>query len=251
MARENMVLLIGKLEKQPIVYFTEDFGTYEIKLTLNVLRRNGRTEFPVVSVFGLQKEEAAAFYRKLKRGSFLVVKGMILTTMKPLKIKCGDCGHEKEVSTLQTEIASIGLPIVLQGNYAAEEFKEVSDVVNLIGRVCNTPNNRSTLGNTSITQYQVAVDRKFHIAEREDKTDYPWIKSFGQQADEDATRLQKGSIIYVTGAFQTRQTNKSILCDECARQLSYSETVGEIVSNDVEYLSNFKSDQTENAPDEL
>jgi len=241
MARENLVILVGKVMKIPMVYQNDD-GTFELNFPISVLRRNNRVDAPDISVEGVTEDVAKRLYMQLQVGKYVLVKGVIVTTMKPLRIKCGECGNIKEVTTLQTEVVSVGEPIVLNGDYIPEQFKEVSNIVNIIGRVCNKPINRSTLGNTSITQYQIAVDRKYHLKEKDGKTDFPWVKSFGKQADEDATRLDRNSVVYVNGSFQTRNTNKTVMCDECARQLSYSETVGEIVSNDVEYLSNYKSD---------
>ena len=89
-------------------------------------------------------------------------------------------------------------------------------------------------------QFQIAVNRRFRVneLERGTRTDYPWVKVFGDTADECLKRLKKSSQIYITGAFQTRDIERRIVCSKCDEKLSYSERVGEIVPNGIEFLNN-------------
>lgn len=243
MARENVITLVGAVSTSPTVALVEGFGTYKLGFSLQVLRRNNRTDEPHVLVCGLDEATAKELFGKLRKGAFVIVRGGVITSMKPKIVKCSRCGAEKTVNTLVTEVVAYAPPVILNGAYDKEELREVANNLNIIGSVCTSVLSRCSTNGTNMTQYQIAVSRKYHVAEQAEKTDYPWIKTFGHQADEDAKHLHKGSQIYVNGALQTREVSKNITCDDCGEQLVYSEVVGEIVPYDVEYLANCDFDE--------
>lgn len=50
--------------------------------------------------------------------------------------------------------------------------------------------------------------------------------------------MQKGSQVYITGAFQTREVDRHVRCENCNGSLVYTERVGEVTPNGVEFLNN-------------
>ena len=68
------------------------------------------------------------------------------------------------------------------------------------------------------------------------RTDYPWVKSFGEQANQDAVHLQEGATIYVSGAIQTREVARTTICANCGEEYIWKDTASEIVPYSVEYL---------------
>ena len=58
-----------------------------------------------------------------------------------------------------------------------------------------------------ITQYQIAIMRKFHVREDppEIRIDWPWVKSYGDNAVKDAQRLTTGAEVLIDGYLQTKK----------------------------------------------
>lgn len=245
MARENTIRLAGEVCSPISVTVNKTHGTYRVAFNLKTLRRNGRTDFPRVNVFGLSEEDAKQIYNDFKIGEFVMVRGMISTKMAKKIIKCEGCGKEYESDTLVTEVIAYSKPVHLQGKYDAVELKEFANNLHMIGSVCSEIQSRQGPSGVSMTQYQIAVNRKFHVKEKEDKTDFPWVKTFGKQAEDDEKHLKVSSQIYINGAIQTRELAKTLVCDECENQIKYIENVAEIVPQDIEYLNNCIFDEKE------
>ena len=243
MARENTITIVGKMSSPVSVALNKVHETYRVAFNVETLRRNGRTDYPRINVFGLSEEQARKIYDEFKIGEFVMIRGMVSTKMAKKVIKCEGCGKEYESDALVTEVIAYSMPVHLQGEYEAESLKEFANNLHMIGAVCSEIQSRKSPSGVSMTQYQVAVNRKYHVKEKEDKTDFPWIKTFGKQAEEDEKHLKLSSQVYINGAIQTREVNKTIVCDECESQIKYIENLGEIVPQDVEYLNNCVFDE--------
>jgi single-strand DNA-binding protein len=243
MARENTITLVGEVSSPITVALNKVHSTYRVSFNVKTLRRNGRTDFPRVNVFGLTEEQARKIFNEFKIGEYVMVRGMISTKMAKKVIKCEGCGKEYESDALVTEVIAYSMPAHLNGEYEANELKEFANNLHMIGAVCSEVQSRISQSGVSMTQYQVAVNRKYHVKEKEDKTDFPWVKTFGRQAEEDEKDLKVSSQIYINGAIQTREVSKTIVCDECESVIKYVENLGEIVPQDVEYLNNCVFDE--------
>ena len=245
MARENTITLVGEVNSPLTITLNKVHSTYRVAFNMKTLRRNGRTDFPRINVFGLSEEQARKMYEEFKIGSFVMVRGMVSTKMVQKVIKCEGCGKEYTSDALVTEVIAYSAPVHLNGEYEANELKEFANNLHMIGAVCSEIQSRQSPSGVSMTQYQVAVNRKYHVKEKEDKTDFPWVKTFGRQAEEDEKHLKVSSQIYINGAIQTREVSKTIVCDECESTIKYVENLGEIVPQDVEYLNNCVFDEAE------
>ena len=95
--------------------------------------------------------------------------------------------------------------------------------------------------------YQIALNRKFHIKTQDvsQKSDYPWVSSFGLQAEEDHKRIQTGSQVLISGGLQTRVVYRKIQCANCNTEIQSQDIVSEIVPYSVEYLNNCIFDEKE------
>ncbi len=238
MSRENTITLMGEVATTPVVFFNETHKNFRISFTVKTIRRNGRIDFPRANVYGLTEDEAKGYFAKLKEGTFVVVRGMICTKMIPKKFRCDRCGVIMEFETLVTEVISFGKPLCLEGKYEPIQLAEFANNLSVIGTVCTDVIGRDSGNGVSLTQYQVAINRKYRVAEHEGvtKSDYPWVKSFANQADEDLKRLRKSSKIYIAGSLQTREMPRFVICENCSSRIDYTEMVAEIIPSEVEYL---------------
>ena len=239
MARDNSFTLFGELDNAPIVLFNEESKTYRVTFTIMTLRKNGRKDYPRISIYGLSQEKAKQYVAKLKPGSFVQVRGMVTTKMIKKPVKCEKCGEVSMISSLQSEIVSYGTPLVLQERIDPVDIVEMSNNGMLLGVVCMDIRRMDKVNGCAVAQFQVAVNRRYHVNEQgtEKRTDYPWIKVFGNVADECLKRLHRGSQIYVYGPFQTRDINRHVKCEHCGESIVYAERVGEIAPMGVEFLN--------------
>lgn len=240
MARENSFLFFGELVSTPVVLFNDESGTYRLNFMLKTVRRNGREDFPKISIYSLNEQTAKEYIAKLKPGVFVQVRGMVGTKMVKKPVRCESCGKVCDVSTLVTEIITYGKPFVVDGPVDPSDIVEFANNGNLLGAVCTDIHRKDSLKGSCAVQFQVAVSRRYRINELEkgDRTDYPWVKAFGETASECIKRLKKSSQVYITGSFQTRDLERHIKCDHCGGSLVYTERVAEITPNGIEFLHN-------------
>ena len=220
---------MGEVSKVPVVFFNDEHQNYRMAFVMKTVRRNGRIDYPHVNVYGLTEQEAKDYFKALQIGRFLMVRGMVTTKMVPKKFRCDNCGR----------------PVCLEGKYEALALAEFANNLSVIGAVCTDVIGRESGSGVSLTQYQIAINRKYRVKEHDGviKSDYPWVKSFGSQADEDLKHLRKSSQVYIAGALQTREMSRFVICENCSARLDYMESVAEIVPQDVEYLFNCVFDE--------
>lgn len=75
----------------------------------------------------------------------------------------------------------------------------------LMGRLTRTPERRSTENGTAVTAFRIAVDRRFTSSGGEKQTDFFDIVAWRSTAVFVADHFNKGDMIAVRGALQSRQ----------------------------------------------
>lgn len=236
MAKENHVILIGELQGPPIINESSDKAKYVIR----TLRRNDKIDYPIISVFG---ERLVEKVKGFKEKDFIIVKGFLATQEVNKGVVCPHCQEIIREEGTTTEIAVIE-NINIGPHHKLEDLKEISNTIMVLGSLCRDVEFRM-LSNTGISsaQYQLAVNRKFNPRRGHELTDYPWVNSFGRQAEEDAKRLETGSQVFIQGGVQTRNVHKTMTCDKCDKVFKAEDFVAEIVPYSVEYLNNCKFDE--------
>ena len=247
MARENSFTFFGELETPPVVLFNEEAKTYRVTFTLKTVRRNGRKDHPKINVYSLDEETARKYVSVLRPGVFVQLRGMVSTKMVQKPVCCEGCGKISNVDTLQSEIISYGKPFVMDMKIDPIDIVELSNAGCLIGSLCTDVQRKDAQANATAVQFQLAVNRRYRVNElqKATRTDFPWIKVFGNTADECLKRLQLSSQVYVSGAFQTRDVNRHARCSHCGKKIMYTERVGEVVPTGIEFLNNCLFDDAE------
>lgn len=125
------------------------------------------------------------------------------------------------------------------------ENREISNQVYVIGTLCREPKKFKTKKGLVVTQYQIALNRKFRIRSDtpEIKTDYPWVKSYGDTAIEDKMRLDVGSVVAIDGVLQARRVTRKCTCANCGMEYNWEDKAMEIVPYEVEYMRDYKTDE--------
>lgn len=254
MARHNYVMLYGQVKGKPKIYMTKEGVPSRAMSALVVIRgirdagdniRELKYDCPVIMSGNHAMIEQMS---KWNENDMVEIKGSVTTRDIKKSTKCPECG---EVSSSDGNVVFIN-PIYIglretgvnkkEGQELLKKRCEISNIAILVGNLCREPETILTPKGTPVTQYQLAVSRKFHIKEdRADiKVDYPWVKSFGELARMDAASLSKGSMVLVDGTIQTRSVQRRTTCESCDHEYTWNDSAFEIVPYAVEYLQKFK-----------
>lgn len=133
-----------------------------------------------------------------------------------------------------------------------ENYYEFSNTVTLLGYVVNQPKLVSGASGDDHCQYQVAVGRKYYIVtDAEQKTDFPWVYTFGEQCQRDMERIippdkekgETGTEVLMSAAMIQSYPRKKIICPVCNEVNETTLVKTEFVPYSVEYLENYVKDE--------
>lgn len=259
MATHNQVREVGYLLKDPTILYEGIEGSEKILFQIRTIRRD--TE----GYAGKKFEDVMIYYdgvelmpklRKLKRFDLIDVKGVfnVLTVNK--KSRCPQCGHEnikyRGSSTFIYPIFFVkiqSLATLFDNSETSPEmllekqWTEVSNQALIIGTVVNEPE-LIGLPHRPCCRYMLGVDRKYYIKTQDELTaDYPWVYSYGQQAEWDIRHLRQGAVILVDGFIHNRQVEVNTTCEECGCMYKYPDVTTEFIPYSLEYLSGHKTDE--------
>lgn len=186
------------------------------------------------------------------------IKGFIATKEVDKSSKCPNCGAENrrvEACVAHGKEKSGGniiyiYPIFIE---VRQHFNSEQDAFLYLHEKKENANSAIVLGNLTgepvqgvlqegkkrYTRYQLAINRKYCAKgsdETEERTDYPWIYSYGEKSDEDFQRLNKGSLVLVDGALQARKYKEQYICQNCQAEYDVPGRTLEILSYDTEFL---------------
>lgn len=253
MARHNDVRLYGQVSKEPRI-ITDENGNYVRGMCpLNIIRGvrdfgnhiNGlKYDAPIIMTGDPEKIAEMATW---KVNDMILIKGTVTTKEVTKSTTCIHCKHKNSVQGNVVFINPIALSAEkrnLTDEEALEELKkhvEISNNVTVIGTLCRDVSTYTSEKGLAISQYQLAVNRKFRLRDdaAENRTDYPWIKSYGDIGEEDAKFLHMGSVVLIDGMIQTRDVKRKTVCSECGEEYVWKDNALEIVPFSVEYLQNY------------
>lgn len=230
MARENEVKLIGRIKD-----IVKDKENKIAQIDMSVIRRNGgRVDTPTLLFFG----EHYDMVKDLEKDNFIATKGFIATMPIKHDVICPDCGNIiKTIDLTITKIVGI-FAKKIDGIYSLNDFSEISNSVILLGPLCSPVKIQTLTSGALNAQYRMAIGRKIKIEEQDSiTTDFPFITSFGIQAEEDSKRMSEGSTCFISGAIQTREITKRYCC-QCGRNIIETQNIMEVTPYNVEYLFN-------------
>lgn len=251
MAKSNMLDECGVLLNPPKVTENKDKATF-ILVTTRGRRDTGLKDNNVrwdCIVVATKDAEIIEQISELEALDIVRIKGVVVTKPLPKKTICPHCKTINMYDGLMTYAEPIYLEKIAHANDEdeAKEMvyarREVSNELRIMGNIC-TDLSKIEFKNTTICQYQVAIPRTYRIkgSTDDDKTDYPWVKSYGKNAVEDLKRLKKSSLVLIDGCLQAREQTKSCECEQCGNTYEYVDKMLEIVPYETEYIKNYVTD---------
>lgn len=114
------------------------------------------------------------------------------------------------------------------------ENAEIANRVILMGKLTKNPESIK-----SCTHFQLAINRKYCVKGASDvteRTDYPWIYSYGNGARKDLAVLRQNSCVIVDGALRSRDYDEDYTCVECGEVFVNKGRTLEVLLFSREYL---------------
>lgn len=254
MAKENYVLLNGQVTQNPRIMKDEDGNYLRGMCSITVIRgvrdfgdniSHLKYDCPVIMTGNPEK---IAEMETWHANDMVEVKGVITTKgiKKVTMCRNPECGAKNKVDGNYTYINPIYLERRETGLTKEEGLEllkkrcEISNYILCVGTLCRDVDVYDT-GNMKIAQYQIAVNRKYRLRDSsaEERTDYPWVKSYGENAESDSKSIKTGSVVLIDGMVQTREIVRTSVCSECGTSYKWNDQAMEIVPYQIEYLQNF------------
>jgi len=261
MARFNDVILQGINMHDPRIAEDMSMGTTQLLVIRSDREvedndKKNRLDSPLVMT---KDTDIVNQLAEIEENDIIQIKGVLVTKTINKTTICPECG--KEFSTPGTIVYIEPINILKikscktkdQAIDMLHSLKEVSNNIKIIGDLCTEPEKVKIVNKKigSICQYQIAVPRKYRLKNQNDDvdTDYPWVKSYGKNADKDLEHLQKGAEILIDGYIQARSFTRRTTCPDCGKEYEWRDNAMEIVPFATEYLKNYKKtiDATEDA----
>lgn len=252
MAKHNQVILNGQVSVPPRIV-TDETGT-PIRAMFGIDVMHGNRDFGNnidnikydVPIIMTSEPSMIKQIQKISKGDMIEVKGTITTRDIIKRTSCRYCGHKHEkagnlvcITPIYLEVREPALTDE-KGKKLLRNRCEMSNMVTVIAPLCRDPQLYITEKGTAVTTYQLAIRRKFRIKKDNDiRTDFPWVKSYGQIAENDAKSLKKGSYVFIDGRIQVRQLKRIQECENCGETYEWTDSATEIVPYAVEYLRDF------------
>ena len=260
MPRHNIINLYGRVVKPPILARDNTTGVCNYSMVyLDVVRglrevdddvHYVRHDYPIIISREMNIIEVV---EELKENDIVLLKGTISTKKIPKRSYCPNCKNEDGTSTENTAygnlvyVTPIYMRKIMSFNSKEEAIqhivdnREISNQIYMAGTLLKDPKFFTTKKGVQITQYPIAINRKFIIRTDDPsiRTDWPVVKSYGEQARNDKAFLKYQSEILVDGFLQARRVTRKCKCKSCNTLYTWQDNSMEIVPYEVEYLLNY------------
>lgn len=285
MATHNQVRIVGYISDGPKVYKDKYDFVSKVMIGMTAVRRDiqgyGGNRLTTVNILcNNDNQEMLDYLSGLKKFDLLDIKGVVEVLNTVRESDCPDCRTKNVVrATLlvvypqhvfklgsyaqMQDLSRLKAPNLEEASYLEsspefnliKRFKEISNQALLIGTVITKPQLvRDENGNIEFCRYMIGVDRKFVIDRSEDArkaADYPWVYTFGRQAEEDSKRInaseegKAGTRVFVEAAISTEVVDKHWTCENCGSEYTTEVNGSKLLAYSVEYLSNYLTNEDE------
>lgn len=255
MAKQNLAFLYGRVAKAPNVFKTSETEYKHGMVYLDVVRgyrsvddhiKFVKHDYPLLIA---KEPEILDSFTQWKENDVVFVKGVVTTQKLNKTSFCEHCSGKNQVVGNLVYITPIYVRKVASYDEkvdAVEDVvnnREISNQVYIYGTLLNNPKIFTTKRGNQITQYPIAINRKVNIRMDDPsiKSDYPVVKSYGEQARDDKIFLKYQSEIIVDGFLQARSITRTTKCPHCGEFYHWKDNAMELVPYTVEYINNFRT----------
>lgn len=262
MGRHNTAFLLGRVRQAPQISKEVDTGEYNYgTVYIDIVRGKRHVDddlhfikhdYPLI--FARDKEIVEQML-DWKVNDVVFVKGTINTRQMSKSSYCPECEDENgnpikniyEGNLVYITPIYVNVVKHFEEKQDAIDFivenREISNQVYVLGTVLKDPKLFTTKRGIQITQYPIALNRKYIVRSDDPsiRTDYPIVKSYGEQAREDKVYLKYQANVIIDGVIQARTVTRKCKCRNCEMIYEWQDHCMELVPYDVEYVSGFKT----------
>lgn len=263
LAKQNSVYLYGRVHKTPMISKNEETEEYNYGMVyLDVVRglryvgdhlKKVKHDYPLIMS---REPEILDEISTWQENDIVLVKGVITTKSANKGSYCPHCTDESGNATKNVAVGNLlyVTPIYVRKeksyqsvNEAVEDVvknREISNQIICYGTLVADPRLFRTKSHVNVAQYPLALNRKFTIRTDDPniKTDWPIVKSYGDQAILDKMHLAFKSEVLIDGFLQARKITRHATCSCCGQMYDWKDNCMEIVPYAVEYMKGEKSD---------
>ena len=235
----NKVYLAGIVVERPTMKYASEIGkVISVKIEIN---RKDIARKETITLISPVEEVMKEVLRTVRVGDFFYTeKARIVTTNYDKNVEVV-CPHCQEVSYIHSRAERTDIHFTEFSSVRVQPDQEVYGMnkILLLGEVCSDMNYRTT-GLKSYVKYKVAVNRLGKYRTSAQSSDYPFIVSFGKEADAANEHLKVSSIILAEGSVQEREIKQKVnhTCESCGNTINTKKEsyVREIITSNVKYL---------------
>ena len=187
----------------------------------------------------------------MSRMDMVDVVGVVTTGNLVKRSYCPECGAENS----KDGVIMYVLPTAMkQGPHMAskdEAFNELlrnrefSNSVEILAEICVKPKSSKTTAGKITAKYTLASNKLYR--ERQDppenRTNYPVVVTYGQDALDTVKHLHVGSGVHIDGCLQARRVKQHTVCEKCGAEYDWLDETGEIVPLHTSYVRNYLTDE--------
>jgi hypothetical protein len=265
MGKMNIAFLYARISKTPVISKNEDTGEYNYGMvyvdTVRSLRHveDGvkfiRHDHPLVMSM---EAEILDKMSEWKENDIVYIKGVITTKTIMKSSFCPDClddsGKPYKNQVKGNLVYITPIYVKKAGEYGEDKKAAVEDIVNnreisnqvfVLGTLIRDPKMITTKKGVQITQYPIALNRKFNIRTDDPaiKTDWPIVKTYGENARDDKIFLRYQAEIMVDGFLQARTVQRHCTCGKCGKDYVWADHLMELVPYETEYISGHRTEE--------
>lgn len=273
MARLNQVHLYARVHKKPTASINRDTGEYNYSMCyLDVVRSLRKVDDNVKFVkhdhpllFTREKPDIEQML-EWEENDIVSIFGVITTRKMAKTSFCTECGEKNIAEGNLVYVTPIHM-LKIKSYLDDEEVKsidneeeahhlakqksiedittnrEISNQITIEGTLITEPKLVTTKQNVKFTQYRMALNRKYVIKTDDPsvRTDWPIVKSYGEQAISDKLYLKYQADIIIDGFLQARTVTRKCKCVSCDKLYEWKDKTMELVPYDVEYVDGFRT----------
>lgn len=265
MGRQNIAFLYARVSRAPVISRNAETGEYNYGMvyldTVRSLRSVGddikyvRHDHPLVMS---REKEILDQMEDWKENDIVFIKGVITSKTVMKSSFCPHCTDGEGNATRNTSKGNLVYitPIYVrkEASYGDDKKAAIEDIVNnreisnqiyVMGTLIRDPKIITTKRGIQITQYPIAINRKFTIRTDDPniKTDWPIVKSYDEKAREDKIFLRYQAEVIIDGFLQARNITRRTKCEHCNEEYEWTDHCMELVPYDVEYVSGHRSEE--------
>ena len=262
MARQNIVFLYSRVIKPPVVSRDPETGDYNYGMVYVDAVRGYREvddnvhfvkhDHPLVISKDKENIEKIAEWHE---NDIVFIKGVVTSKRITKGCYCPFCTDSdgnptrNEVPGNLVYVTPIYVRKLAEHDSKVEAVedlvnnREISNQVFIIGTLLKDPKLVTTKQKVQFTQYPIAINRKYTIRTDDPsiRTDWPIVKSYGEQARDDKTYLRYQAEVIIDGFMQARTVTRRCKCANCGQLYDWKDHAMELVPYDVEYVSGFRT----------